>query len=70
MLMFGFNKTLHQLATENILRSYGHVLRRALDFDVEFQMKKGNLKSTLKMQVQEESTMVGLSKKDALCQSR
>ena len=50
-------------------REDGHVLRRAIDFEVEGQKKKGRLKRTLKRQVDEESTKVGLIRKDALCRS-
>ena len=42
-------------------REYGHVLRRALDFEVEGQRKKGRSKRTWKKQVGEESMKVGLS---------
>ena len=45
----------------------GHVLRRALHFEIEGQRKKGRPKRTWKKQVEEESVMVGLSKKDTLC---
>ena len=51
-------------------REDGHVLRRALDFDVESQRKKGRLKRTWKKQVEEESVKVGLIRKDALCCSK
>ena len=36
-------------------RENSHVLRRALDFEVEGQQKKGKLKRTWKKQVEEES---------------
>ena len=42
------------------MREDGHVLRRALDFEVEGQRKKGRLKRTWKRQVGEESVKVGL----------
>ena len=41
-------------------REDGHVLRRALDFKVESQRKKGKTKRTWKKQVEEESVKVGL----------
>ena len=49
MWLLGFNATIDQLAMANIFRLYGHVLRmndggvlrRALDFEVDFEMKKG-----------------------------
>ena len=61
------NDTIDQLAMTNSVRWYGHVLRRedghilirALDFEVESQRKKGRLKGTWKKQVEEESVMVG-----------
>ena len=46
---------------------HGHVLRRALNFQVEDQSKKWRLKMTWKKQVEEESVMVGLGRKDAVC---
>ena len=51
-------------------RENGHILRRALDFEVEGQRKKGRLKRTWKKQVEEESVKVGLRREDALCQSK
>ena len=49
--MLGLNKTIDQLAKSNSVCCYGHVLRRedgnvlrrALDFEVESQWKKGRL---------------------------
>ena len=38
----------------------GHVLRFALDFEVEVQRKKGRLRRMCKKQVEEESMKVGL----------
>ena len=37
----------------------GHILRRALNFEVECQRKKGRPKRTWKKQVEEESMKVG-----------
>ena len=51
-------------------REDGHVLRRALNFEVEGQWKKGRLKRTWKKQVEEESVKVGLLREDALCRSQ
>ena len=51
-------------------REDGHVLRRALDFEVEGQRKKGRLKRTWKRQVEKESVKVGLRREDALFRSR
>ena len=55
----------HMLSRED-----GRVLRRALDSDVEGQRKKGWLKRTWKMQVEEKSVNSGLRREDALCRSR
>ena len=68
MLMLGLNETIDQLAMENSFRWYGHVLRRehghvlgrALDFEVEGQRKKGRTERTWKKQVEDESVKVGL----------
>ena len=56
MFMLGLNETMHQLAMANsvcwyshvLRREGGHVLRRALDFEVEGKRKKGRLKRTWK----------------------
>ena len=59
---------MNQLAMENSVRWYdhvlrredGHVLRRTLDFEVEGEKRKGRPKRTWKRQVEEESVMVAL----------
>ena len=74
MFMLGLNETIAQLAMANSVcwhghvlgREDGHVLRRALDFEVEGQRKKGRPKRTWKKQVEEESVKVGLKREDAL----
>ena len=72
----GLKETIDQLASANSARWYGqrrevgHILGRALDFEVEGQGKKGKLKMTWKKQVDEESMKVGLRRKDALCRSK
>ena len=54
MLMLGFTETMDQLAMANSLydhvlwREDSHVLRRASDFEVEGQRKKGRPKRTWK----------------------
>ena len=48
-------------------REDGHVLRMALDFEVEGQRKRGRLNRTWMIQVEEESVKIGLSREDALC---
>ena len=73
--MLSLNESIDRLATANsagwhgnLLRiEDGHVLRRALHFDIECQSKKGMLKKTWKKQVEEESVMVGLRREDELC---
>ena len=78
MFMLGLNETIDQLAMVNCIRWYGHVLRRkdghvlrrALDFEVEGQRKKWRSKRMLKKQVEEESMKVGLRMEDALCRSK
>ena len=75
MLMLSLNQTIDQLAMASSVRWYGHVLRRedghvlrtALDFEVEGQLKNGRLKRTWRKQVEEESVKVGFRRKDALC---
>ena len=46
-------------------RDDGHVLRKALEFEVKGKRKRGQPK-TWKMQVEKESRSVGLKKEDAL----
>ena len=46
-------------------RDDGHVLRKALEFEVRGKRKQGRPKKTWKMQVEKESKTVGLAKKDA-----
>ena len=61
MFMLGLNETIDQLAMANSVRWYGHllrkeydhVLRRALNFEVESQRKKGRPKRYGKRQVEE-----------------
>ena len=65
--MLGLNETLGRLTVANRVHLYGYVLRRAVDFEVEGQRKKGRLMMTWKMQVDEESVKVGLRRVDALC---
>ena len=74
MFMLGLIETIDQLAMENSVHWYGHVLRRedchvlrrALDFEVEGQKEKRWPKRTWKKQVEEESVKVGLRREDAL----
>ena len=48
-------------------RDDGHVLIRALNFEVEGHWKKGRLKRTWKKQVEDKSVKVGLRREDTLC---
>ena len=67
-------ETIDQLAMANSVHWYihvlrredDHVIRRALDFEVEGQRKKGRPKRMWKKQVEEESMKVGFRRKDAL----
>ena len=76
--MLGLKESIIHLAIANSVRWYGHVLRRedshilrrALDFEVEGQRKKGRPKMTWKKQVEVESMKVGLRRNDALCRSK
>ena len=75
MFMLGLNETIDKLAMANsvcwygvvLRREDGHILRRALDFEVDSQRKKGRPKRTLKSQVEEENVKIGLRREDALC---
>ena len=74
MFMLVLNETMDQLDVANSVHWYGlvlrredgHVLRRALHFEVEGQRKKARVKRTWKKQVVEESVKVGLRREDAL----
>ena len=78
IFMQGCKETKDQLTMANSVRWHGHVFmrgdghvsKRALDFEVEGQRKKGRQKRTWKKQVEEESMKVGLRRKDAHCRSR
>ena len=70
MFMLGLIETIHQLAMANSVHWDDHVLRGALDFEVEGQRKKGRPKNTWKRQVEEESVNFGLRRKDALFRSK
>ena len=77
MFILCLKETIDQLAMANSVRWYGHVLRRedghvlrrALDFEVEGQRKQLRPKRTWIKQVEEESMKVGLRRVDALCRS-
>ena len=74
MEMLGLKETVVQMAKANGVRWYGHVLRRddghvlrkAIEFEVKGKRKQGPPKKTWKTQVEKESKSVGLEKKDAM----
>ena len=74
MDMLGLKETAVQMAKANGVRWYGHVLRRddghvlrkALEFEVKGKRKRGRPKKMWKTQVEKESKSVGLEKKDAM----
>ena len=78
MEMLGLKETAVQMAEANGVRWYrhvlrrddGHVLRKALEFEVRCKRKHGRPKKTWKTQVEKESKSVGLEKKDAMNQVR
>ena len=78
MEMMVLKETVVQMAKENGVRWYGHVLRRddghvlrkVLEFEVKGKRKQGRPKKTWKVQVEKESKSVGLEKDDALNRSR
>ena len=74
MEMLGLKETVVQMAKENGVRCYGHVLRRddghslrkALEFEVKSKRKRRRPKKTWKTQVEKESKRVGLEEKDSM----
>ena len=77
METLGLKETVVQMAKANGVRWYGHVLRRdghvlrkALEFEVKGKRKGGQPKKTWKTQVGKESKSVGLEKKDTMDQAR
>ena len=78
MVMLGVEETVDQMAKANAVRWYGHVLRRedghvlrrALDFEVDEKRKRGRPKRTWKKYVEGESERVGLRREDALNRPR
>ena len=73
MEMLGLKETVVQMAKANGVRWYGHVLRRddghvlrkALEFEVKGKRKRGRPNKTWKTQVEKESKSVGLEKKES-----
>ena len=78
MEMLGLRETAVHMAKANGVRWYGHVLRRddghvlrkALEFEVRGKRKRGRPKKMWKTQVEKESKIVGLEKKEAMKQAR
>ena len=78
IFMLGLNEIINQLAMTNTVcwyghvlrREDGHVLRRALEFEVEGHRKKWRPKRTWKKQVEEESVKVSLRMEDSLSGSK
>ena len=76
--MLGFNEAINQLVIDNsvcwnghvLRREDGHVLRRALDFEIEGRRKKGWPMRTWMKLVEVERVNVGLRMENALCQSK
>ena len=73
MEMLGLKETAAKMAKASgarwyghVLRNDGHVLRKALEFEVRGKRKRGQPKKTWKTQVEKESKSVGLEKKDAM----
>ena len=77
MEMLVLKETVVQMAKANGVRWYrhvlkrddGHVLRKALEFEVKGKRKRGRPKKTWKTQVEKESESVDLEKEDALNRS-
>ena len=78
MEMLGWTKTVVQMAKANGVSWYGHVLRRddghvlrkALEFEMKGKKKRGRPKKTWKTQVDKESKSVCFEKKDAMNRAR
>ena len=74
----GLKETVVQMAKANGVRWYGqllrrndgHILRKALEFEVKGKRKRELSKKTWKTQVEKESKSVGLEKEDALNRAR
>ena len=78
MQMVGLEEAVEQLALANSVRWFGHILRRedghvlgrALDFEVEGCRRRGRPKRTWKKQVEKEVRRVGLKREDAFSRVR
>ena len=78
MEMLGLRETMVHMTKANGVRWYahvlrrddGHVLRKALEFQVKGKRKWGQPKKMWKMQVEKESKSVGVEKGDAMNRAR
>ena len=66
MSLLGLTDTLDGLARASGVRWYGHVLRRALDFEVAGRRGRGRQNMTWKRQVEEYINQIGLKMEDAI----
>ena len=78
MEILGLKETVVQMAKANGVRWYGHVLRRddghvlrkALEFEVKVKRKRGRPKKSWKTQVEKESKSISLETEDAMNRAR
>ena len=66
MSLLGSKNTLDGLARESGVRWYGHVLRRALDFEVAERRGRGRPNMTWQRQAKEHINQIGLKREDAI----
>ena len=66
MSVLGIKDTLDGLARASGVRWYGHVLRRALDFEVAGKRGHGRPNMTWKRQVGEHINQIGLKREEAI----
>ena len=68
--MLYLSETIDQLVVVDSGHQYGHVLRKALDFEVKGQRKKWRSERMFMKQVEKESVNVGLRMEVTLCGSK
>ena len=66
MSLLGLKDTLDGLARAGKVRWHGHVLRRALNFEVAERRGRGRPNMTWKRQVEEHTDQIGLKKENAI----
>ena len=66
MSLLGLKDALDGPTRANRVRSYGHVLRRWLDFEVARRRGRGRPNMTCKRQVEEHTDQIGPKKEDAI----